>query len=414
MGDGHVSVGNHRNRIEVRRWGSQTQAYSGQSDSSCAELADSHYKVVAVQSEAPSASPVYLYWSSLQAEDYIGHTADEAAQIFWDNGFVIIPDAISIEAANEVLDTCLAAETEIIRIDSERIGNRGQGRYSFGGAALSGQMFFEPAYRHLINSQSVQGVLDKIWGRGNYCIRGGGGDFVTQQVYEYQALHADISRLPPVFNQHVPPMLVVNFAPQEVTLENGPMRIIPQTGIPQNRFPPDLPIEPDDWKHCTCPLRRGSALLRDLRVWHGGTPNWSSSTRFLPCIELMHKPYAAHCDREMKAKGKGKGRFALQSMPHDVYEQLSEYGQLLCKDVVTDEHVPRGFKSNLAQPQGKIFDELALGRLRNMRPGATERFTGMRGPERKRLLEMVRSLGCESYIVAVDAKTAVEVLRQPS
>merc|ERR1712232_156691 len=115
--------------------------------------------------------------------------------------------------------------------------------------------------------------------------------------------------------------------PQEVTLENGPMRIIPKTGIPQKGFPPELSRELEHSKLSTCPLKKGSALIRDLRVWHGGTPNFSARTRFLPGIEFMDKSYASHCDN----RAKGKGRYRAGTMPRSIYEKLDAYGRLLAE-----------------------------------------------------------------------------------
>ena len=42
------------------------------------------------------------------------------------------------------------------------------------------------------------------------------------------------------------------------------------------------------WRLSTlCPVPKGAALLRDVRLLHGGTPNSSDTTRFLPSVEFM-------------------------------------------------------------------------------------------------------------------------------
>ena len=41
----------------------------------------------------------------------------------------------------------------------------------------------------------------------------------------------------------------------------------------------------------------GSALVRDLRTWHGGAPNNSTVTRFLPNIEAVSQQYIAHLEQ---------------------------------------------------------------------------------------------------------------------
>ena len=43
-----------------------------------------------------------------------------------------------------------------------------------------------------------------------------------------------------------------------------------------------------------CPAPAGAVLLRDVRAWHGGTPNLSEETRSIPNLEFyapwFHEP----------------------------------------------------------------------------------------------------------------------------
>merc|ERR1712232_718948 len=41
-----------------------------------------------------------------------------------------------------------------------------------------------------------------------------------------------------------------------------------------------------------CPLEPGDVLLRDMRLWHGGTPNYGKSVRLLPGAEFLAPWYA--------------------------------------------------------------------------------------------------------------------------
>merc|ERR1712226_1241837 len=41
-----------------------------------------------------------------------------------------------------------------------------------------------------------------------------------------------------------------------------------------------------------CPLEVGDVLLRDMRLWHGGTPNLGNSTRLFPSAEFLSPWYA--------------------------------------------------------------------------------------------------------------------------
>ncbi|CAE7809059.1 unnamed protein product [Symbiodinium sp. CCMP2592] len=42
-----------------------------------------------------------------------------------------------------------------------------------------------------------------------------------------------------------------------------------------------------------CPLAAGDAVLRDMRLWHGGTPNRRNRSRYLPSAEFLSTWYAS-------------------------------------------------------------------------------------------------------------------------
>jgi hypothetical protein len=70
-----------------------------------------------------------------------------------------------------------------------------------------------------------------------------------------------------------------------------------------------------------CPASAGSVLIRDVRAWHGGTPNFSKEVRAIPNIEV-YAPWF-HCPMP---------RF----MPRGVYDTLSARGKRLCRYIVSD------------------------------------------------------------------------------
>ncbi len=83
------------------------------------------------------------------------------------------------------------------------------------------------------------------------------------------------------------PVLTINFPMIDLTRENGPIRQIP--GSQQWRAPiPGLAHEPDWMKLSTvCPAPAGCAVFRDIRAWHGGTPNLSRDVRAMPNVEYF-------------------------------------------------------------------------------------------------------------------------------
>ena len=55
---------------------------------------------------------------------------------------------------------------------------------------------------------------------------------------------------------------------------------------------PQLDDEPLWMKRSTvCPVAAGSAIIRDPRAWHGGTPNLSNETRCMPNVEYYASWY---------------------------------------------------------------------------------------------------------------------------
>ena len=226
--------------------------------------------------------------------------ADAAAKIFRSHGFCIVSDALMHEEVSEVLQTCLEVETKMLRLDPDRLGCRDPGRYSFGAASESGHMLHHPAWRHLLQSRSMLMVLQRIFPDG-FVFCGGGGDFVRSGTENYQSLHSDLgpSGVPPEERlDNPPPMVSVNFTVQPITADNGPLRVIPSRKVistKNNERPPYFSNEPEVLRQSKLfPLSSGAAIIRDLRLWHGGTPNTSLNTRFLPSVEIMSVRYSAY------------------------------------------------------------------------------------------------------------------------
>jgi hypothetical protein len=70
----------------------------------------------------------------------------------------------------------------------------------------------------------------------------------------------------------------------DFTWENGPIRQIPGTQNTREP-PPGVADEPAWMKLSTVLCPAGSAIFRDLRAWHGGTPNLSAEARAIPNVE---------------------------------------------------------------------------------------------------------------------------------
>jgi Phytanoyl-CoA dioxygenase (PhyH) len=118
------------------------------------------------------------------------------------------------------------------------------------------------------------------------------------------------------------PVLAVNFAITDITRENGPIRQIP--GTQRSRSPIPRLIDEPEWMRLStvCPLPVGSAIFRDARCWHGGTPNLSRTIRPMPNMEYFAPWFRSEAIQ--------------RAMPFERWQELSPHGQRISRLVVCD------------------------------------------------------------------------------
>ena len=268
---------------------------------------------------------------------------EKATELFYRDGFVVVRDVLDTDQLEFIRSGCDDVIHQILEKDATRYGNRGSHRYSFGGASISGHLMHRPEWAMLIDLSTVTPILKSIFGSSNYIARGGGGDFCLPGAIEYQGLHADMGDRRVLTNpktgkqrifgsfydprgklnyRDLPcPYVCCNFLMVDFTATNGPTRQIPGTQHSQQPIP-TLEEEPEWMKLSTvCPAPAGSVLIRDIRAWHGGTPNVSDEVRAIPNAEF----YAPWFHEPMP-----------KSMPRSIYETLSEHGKHLCRFIVAD------------------------------------------------------------------------------
>lgn len=81
-----------------------------------------------------------------------------------------------------------------------------------------------------------------------------------------------------------------------------------------------------------CPVPAGTAIVRDVRTLHSGTPNLATRTRFLPSVEFVSADY--------RARGKGSVFPPTKSLSQKFFDGLQPEIQELCKELV----LPKGEK----------------------------------------------------------------------
>ncbi|OYU69271.1 MAG: hypothetical protein CFE28_04195 [Alphaproteobacteria bacterium PA2] len=268
----------------------------------------------------------------LDASD-VGH----APELFLRDGFVVIANALTSEQTDFLAKGCDEVMAGILALDEDRKGNRGSHRYSFGGSSLTRSQLHRPEWQMLLDIPVVTQVVTSIFQSSNYVLRAASGDFCLPGAVGYQPLHSDVQdwrddSKTPFSAFHDPrrqltirdlpcPYVCVNFLPQDVTRLNGPTRQIPGTQHSRTRIP-SLDDEPEWMRLSTvCPAPAGAIMVRDVRAWHGGTPNISDKARSIPNLEF-YAPWF----REPMVPG----------ISHADYRKLSDHAQRLVRHCVAD------------------------------------------------------------------------------
>lgn len=221
-----------------------------------------------------------------------------AAALFWRDGFVVVRDVLTPAQLRRMRRATDRALDEILRGDPDASRGGGAGglphRYSFGGCSASRHMLHDPAWAELVDLPTTTPILQRIFGcTDTYQVNGAGGDVCLPGAIEYQPLHADLQC--PFFDPRgkmkltdLPPWnCTINFCMVDMLPDNGPTRQIPRTHMHPDP-PPRLAQEPEWMKLSTITgVPAGSAIFRDVRCWHGGTPNLSDHVRAIPNIEYV-------------------------------------------------------------------------------------------------------------------------------
>jgi hypothetical protein len=284
---------------------------------------------------------------------------ERAAELFHRDGFVVVADAIRPEQLARMRSAADRAIDEMLAVDPDCSVGGGAGglphRYSFGSSSASRHMLHTNEWVELIDMPTTTPIITAIFGSPNYIVIGGGGDIAMPGSIEYQGLHSDNTWAEPhdpsgrITMREMPvPAVTINFPMIDLTTENGPIRQIP--GTQNSREPiPSLYNEPEWMKLSTlCPAPAGSAIIRDLRCWHGGTPNLSRDVRAMPNIEYFAPWFRSEA--------------VVRSMPYEQWKSLSPHGQRISRYVMCgkDEVV---IGAGYIHPKSKMREAFKAGQL---------------------------------------------------
>jgi ectoine hydroxylase-related dioxygenase (phytanoyl-CoA dioxygenase family) len=203
-----------------------------------------------------------------------------AAQLHADririNGYTIIPDLLPRPKITELRDAFLR---QLYELAEREPFNRGVNRY---------QMYlpFVPPFAdpEVYENERVMEVVEAVFGGPSICPY-----FASDTPLpgaDYQRVHSDTQILFPENRLSLPAYgLVLNIPLADVTEENGPMEIWPG-GTHLWAGDGDMQALAEEMESVRVTMPAGSVLLRDLRMWHRGTPNPSDQAR--PNMALVY------------------------------------------------------------------------------------------------------------------------------
>lgn len=227
---------------------------------------------------------------------------EHIVRVFRRDGFVVVTDVLDAQQVEFLRSGCDEVIEEVLALDPQRQGNRGSHRYSFGAVSSTRSQLHRPEWQMLIDLPKLLPIIDALFGSPDFLLRSASGDFCLPGAFRYQPLHSDMRDWQSAeetpyssFRDHrghlstrdLPcPYICVNFLTIDATPINGATRQIPGTQHSREPFP-TLDEEPEWMKlSAVCPAPAGAVQIRDVRAWHGGTPNLSDDVRSIPNIEF--------------------------------------------------------------------------------------------------------------------------------
>lgn len=177
-------------------------------------------------------------------------------------------------------------------------------------------------------------------------IVGGGGDLVLDRTDTHQWLHTDLPR-EEMYEEAGAPALAVNFAIHDISCEMGSIRVFPGS----HRLLFDFVTvgkERSKLQNAVkflCPLQKGDAVIRDLRVWHAGSANLADETRYFPNIEFLSSWFAE------ATKNYGDHLSPRKILPRRRWEDLIVSAKRKALQILAQDDLQVGLIPDLVLPQ---------------------------------------------------------------
>ena len=211
------------------------------------------------------------------------------------DGYVVLADVIAHEHL-DILRERMDADAQIL-INAEKWGGAGR----LVGHLQQGPPPFAPyIFRDIVANPWIVQVTQALLGPGLYNNFYNGNTNCPGSTT--QPLHRDGNHLWPEQEvAHPTAEVVVNISPQDTMEENGSVELWPGSHLDVS----GKRIEPADEearREIAPPIRgnakKGSALIRDIRLWHRGVPNFSDEPRHM--IAMIHRVRWLRSNRRLK------------------------------------------------------------------------------------------------------------------
>ena len=211
------------------------------------------------------------------------------------DGYVVLENVIEHEHL-DILRERMDADAQIL-INAEKWGGAGR----LVGHLQQGPPPFAPyIFRDIVANPWIVQVTQALLGPGLYNNFYNGNTNCPGSTT--QPLHRDGNHLWPEQEvAHPTAEVVVNISPQDTMEENGSVELWPGSHLDVS----GKRIEPADEearREVAPPIRgnakKGSALIRDIRLWHRGVPNLSDEPRHM--IAMIHRVRWLRSNRRLK------------------------------------------------------------------------------------------------------------------
>ena len=213
-------------------------------------------------------------------------TLEQAVNQVLLNGFVVLENAVPIDLVDDLNQDLLDVIDRLLKTDAEKTEVN---TTAFRKNRIRMDLPFRDPYIHpqIITNAFAMPILERII--GDDCRMFYFSVDAPMPGSDYQTVHGDYAPFFPESDMIVPITgLVVNYPLVDVNEKNGPLETWPSTHLTPEKFYTGNHVQ--EAAKTLAPVKmltpRGALIIRDVRMWHRGTPNVSNEIR--PNMALIY------------------------------------------------------------------------------------------------------------------------------